>query len=148
MSSAFSDINDEDESDDESSDNLIINNAVDEQRSGSSHRNGSAIQNRKVEQKLRSMDVGSDPALDPDEKETSLTFPNDTDHGTFYTEVPTMIKWVLSIEGSDIVDFREVDDVGLVAIKATIPKGYFKFQKSARKSMSHSQMVSYGGERE
>jgi len=128
MSDAFADINDEEDNDSESSDNLIINNAV--------------------EEKLRSMDVGSDPDLDPDEKETSLTFPNDTDHGTFYTEVPTMIKWVLSIEGSDIVDFREVDDVGLVAIKATIPKGYFKFQKSARKSMSHSQMVSYGGERE
>ena len=125
MSSAFDDVTDEDDGGDESP---IINNAV--------------------EEKLRSMDVGSDPSLDPDEKETSLTFPNDTDHGTFYTEVPTMIKWVLSIEGSDIVDFREVDDVGLVAIKATIPKGYFKFQKSARKSNTHSQMVSKGDQRE
>ena len=84
-----------------------------------------------------------DPQLSAAERETSLTFPKDRDEGLFHSEVPTTIKWVLSIEESTITDTRFVDG-SIVAVTATVPKGVVKLQATARKSNTHSQMVSYG----
>lgn len=93
---------------------------------------------------LRDLPIGSDPKLAADEKETTLTFPNDLDDGRIHTEIPPHIKWVLSVDESEIISSRIVDDQ-LVAVKARIPKGIFRFQKDARKSDQNSSMVSYGG---
>ena len=96
---------------------------------------------------LRETGVGTDPALEADEKETTLTAPNDQDYCIFFSEVPTHIKWVLSIEESELLRHRiysDDDETKVVAIKAKIPKGIIKLQKSARKSDTNSDMVSYG----
>ncbi|MFO7936570.1 MAG: hypothetical protein R6V06_03070 [Kiritimatiellia bacterium] len=95
---------------------------------------------------IHDMSVGSDPELSAMEKETTLTFPNDTDTGRIHTEVPTVIKWVLSVSESEVENHRSVDGE-IVAVTATIPKGIIKLQGSARKHDTHSQMVSYGDER-
>jgi hypothetical protein len=98
-------------------------------------------------EEIRNMDVGRDPKLSTNEKETSLTFPNDTNDGLFYSEVPTTIKWFLSIEGSEITDYR-IKDEQIVMVKGRVSKSYIKLQGSDRKSTSHAQMVSYGEQRE
>lgn len=100
-----------------------------------------------TDSELREMPVGTDDKLSAMEKETSVTFPNDTDMGRFHSEVPTTIKWVLSIEESEITDYRIVEGE-IVSVTALIPKGVIKLQGSARKSNTHSQMVSYGDQRE
>lgn len=100
-----------------------------------------------VKQHLIETGVGTDPALGPEEKETTITAPNDIGRCTIFTDIPTVIKWVLSIEESEITDHRLYSDgevQQVVAVKATIPKGIIKLQKSARKSNTHSNMVSYG----
>ena len=88
--------------------------------------------------------VTSDTTLTKKEKETSLTLPNDLGEGLFYSEVPTTIKWFLSVEETTVEDVRFNDDGEIVAVKGRIPKGIIKLQGNARKSNSHSQMVSYG----
>lgn len=96
---------------------------------------------------LRGVGVGTDPALEAGEKETTITLPNDTDGGTIFSENPTVMKWILSVEESIITDYRLYSDgetEQIVAIKANIPKGILKLQKSARKSDTHGDMVSYG----
>lgn len=100
-----------------------------------------------TKEELREIGVGTDPTLGADEKETAITAPNDEDHCLFFTEVPTHIKWVLSIEESELLRHRIYSDdevTKVVAIKANIPKGIIKLQKSARKSNTNSDMVSYG----
>lgn len=100
-----------------------------------------------TKQHLTDTGVGTDPALDPEEKETSITAPKDTDTCTIFSEVPTVIKWILSVEESDILDHRiysDDDETNVVAVTAEIPKGIIKLQKSARKSDTHGDMVSYG----
>lgn len=96
---------------------------------------------------VRERDVTADENLAAMEKETSINFPNDTDRGTIYTDVPTMIKWILSVEASDIVGVRLAESGAIIGVKAKIPKGIVKLQGSARKSDAHSQMVSYGHKR-
>jgi len=91
--------------------------------------------------------IGSDDALEAMEKETTLTIPNDTDCARIHSEVPTIIKWIGSIDGSTIESTRVVGGE-IVAVTATIPKGILKFQATARKSNTHSQMVSYGALKE
>lgn len=96
---------------------------------------------------LRETGVGTDPALEAAEKETTLTAPNDADYCIFFSEVKTHIKWVLSIEESKLLRHRiysDDDETKVVAVKAKIPKGIIKLQKSARKSDTNSDMVSYG----
>jgi hypothetical protein len=92
---------------------------------------------------LRDKEIGTDPKLGAAEKETSITFPNDRDRGLFHSEVPTTIKWFLSVEESQVTNYRVVDGM-LVSVTGTIPKGIIKLQGNARKSNTHSQMVSYG----
>lgn len=103
--------------------------------------------NTPTKEHLREIGVGTDPALEAEEKETTLTLPNDTDGGTIFSENPTVMKWILSVEESIITDYRlysDDDTKRVVAIHANIPKGILKFQKSARKSDTHGDMVSYG----
>jgi len=95
---------------------------------------------------IRDMDVGTDPELAAMEKETTLTIPNDTDYARIHSDVPTTIKWVLSVSESEIKNHRTIDGE-IVAVTARIPKGILKFQGKARKSDTHSQMVRYGDER-
>lgn len=99
-----------------------------------------------VKAELQQMSVGTDPDLDAIEKETTLTFPNDRETGRIYSDVPTMIKWVLSVSESEVVMSR-VHEGEIVAVAARIPKGIVRLQGSARKSNAHSNMVSYGAER-
>ena len=96
-----------------------------------------------TKEELRTKAIETDPMLGADEKETSITFPNDTDYGLFHSEVPTTIKWFLSVEESEVTDHRTVDGA-IVSVTGTIPKGILKLQGNARKSDTHSQMVSYG----
>ena len=92
----------------------------------------------------RQRDVSSANNLASQEKETTLNFPNDTDEGTIYTDVPTIIKWIQSVEASEPKGLHFNESGKIVGAKATIPKGIIKLQKSARKSNGHGQMVSYG----
>jgi hypothetical protein len=96
---------------------------------------------------LREIGAGIDPALDPEERETTFTAPNDTDYCLFFSEVKTHIKWVLSIEESELLRHRiysDGEETKVVAVKMKIPKGIIKFQNSARKSDTNGDMVSYG----
>jgi len=100
-----------------------------------------------TKQELREIGAGIDPALGPEERETTFTAPNDTDYCLFFSEIPTHIKWVLSVEESKLLRHRIYSDdevTKVVAVKAEIPKGIIKLQKSARKSDTNSDMVSYG----
>jgi len=97
----------------------------------------------KSKQELRQLEITADDDLGAMEKETSLTFPNDVDYGRIHTDVPTLIKWVLSIDESDIEDYR-LKEGAIVDVRAIIPKGIVKLQGNARKSNAHSQMATYG----
>ena len=96
-----------------------------------------------TKEELRELPIDTDSDLMAAERETTVNFPNDLDTGRFHTEVRVMIKWVLSIEESEIVDYR-LKDGALVAVTADVPKGVVRFQKAARKSDRHADMVSYG----
>lgn len=93
---------------------------------------------------LRQLPIRADSGLNADERETTLSCPNDRHDCRICTEVPTHIKWVLSISESVVESYRLDDDDALVSLKARVPKGIIKFQQGARKSDTHSQMVSYG----
>jgi hypothetical protein len=95
-------------------------------------------------QELLEKGVTSDAELIKEEKETSITFPNHIENGLFYSDVPTTIKWFLSVEESIVEDVRFNESSEIIAVKGKIPKGILKLQGNARKSNGHSQMVSYG----
>lgn len=99
-------------------------------------------------QELLGEEIVSDPNLTAMEKEISICFPNDLDMGTIYTEVPTIIKWILSIEESVIKDVKRTERGEICGIDAKIPKSIVKLQGKSRKSCSHSHMISYGPLRE
>jgi len=99
----------------------------------------------KTKNELREYDISTDDDLNAQEKETTLTIPNDKDGVVIYSDVATMIKWVLSVSESEVIDHR-LKNGEIVGVKATIPKGIIKLQANSRKSNAHSQMVSYGGE--
>jgi len=92
---------------------------------------------------IRSMDVASDPDLGTEEKEMRIVGGKDQDRLTISTEIPTIIKWLQSVEPVEWVSTRTIED-SLVAVTATVPKGIVKLQATPRKSNTHSQMVSYG----
>jgi len=92
---------------------------------------------------IRSMDVASDPELGTEEKELRVTGGKDEDRLTISTEIPTIIKWLQSIEPVEYQSARTHNGY-LVAVTATVPKGIVKLQATPRKSDTHSQMVSYG----
>lgn len=95
---------------------------------------------------VRELPVTSDERLSAQEKETNLNFPNDLECGTITSEVPSVMKWVLSVSESRIKWVRLTESDEIIALQAEIPKGIVKLQQSARKSNQHSQMVSYGEE--
>jgi len=90
--------------------------------------------------RLRSVTADSD--LIRTERETTITFPRDRSDGLFFSEIRSHIRWVQSIDAADINWVRTNDDGKIVAINAVIPKGFFRFQSSGRKSDNDSQMVS------
>lgn len=97
---------------------------------------------------VRELPVASDPELSTEEKELRMVTANDQDRMVVSTEIPTFVKWLQSIRGSTFEWVRLDAEGSIVAAKATVPKGNVKLQATARKSNQHSQMVSYGEERE
>jgi hypothetical protein len=93
---------------------------------------------------IRQAEVGSDPDLSPAEKETTLTAPTDLDRCRIHTEIPTHIRWVLSVEESEITDFRAVDGA-VVSVTATIPKGLVSLKSTSRSTDQDAGMVTRGG---
>lgn len=88
--------------------------------------------------------VTSDDSLGTMEKETSMTFPTDRKCGLFHSDVPTTIKWFLSVEETEVTDYRQNDEGEVVEVRGEIPKSIIRFQASGRKSDLESKMVSYG----
>lgn len=95
---------------------------------------------------MREMDVESNPNLRADEQDTSITFEKDTESITVYSDVPTFIKWTLSVEDTDIEWIHITDDNKICGCKANAPKGCFKL-KPPRKSNNHYGMTTYGDSR-
>lgn len=96
---------------------------------------------------IRDWPVESEESLGTAEKEVRLHGANDEDTLTVSTEIPTVIKWIFSVEESEINRVRVNEDGAVVACHTEIPKGIVKLQGTARKSNTHSQMVSYGSQR-
>lgn len=95
-------------------------------------------------ERVREKAVSSDGSLTSSEKELRMVCPNDVDHCTVSTEIPTIMKWLQSIEEASYTRVRTDGDGKIVGLTADIPKGIVKLQSTARKSDQHSQMVSYG----
>lgn len=96
---------------------------------------------------IRKMDVTGDDSLSADEKEFIVTCPNTEDFCYVYSEIPTFVKWMLSISDSDF-EWARINSSGqIIAAEAKIPKGYLHMKPTPRKSDNHSNMVSYGPER-
>ena len=92
---------------------------------------------------LDGLDVGSDPDLTTEEKETTITVDNDRDKVRIHSDIPVHIRWILSIPDGEVVGFRSVSEK-LVGLKADIPKGYLKLQSKNRKQQTNGSMVTYG----
>ena len=107
----------------------------------------SVVQTEEACTRLRNMDVTGDPNRTTDEKETAITLYNQEPYAIFHSSQPTMIKWFLSIEGSTITDYEEVDGA-IVAVTGRLSQGYLKLQNYGRSTNQLSRVVSYGGERE
>jgi hypothetical protein len=99
-----------------------------------------------IPEDIRQRPTTSDPALNSAEKELRVTGHNDEEELSISTEIPTVIKWILSVSESEVDWVRVNGDGAVVACHATIPKGIVKLQGTARKSNTHSQMVTYGDE--
>lgn len=97
-----------------------------------------------VPAEVREMPITEDSRLSSMEKEVRVVGPKDSEYLTVSTEVATIIKWLQSVSVSSFERVTVNDDGVIVGCKATVPKGILKFQGSARKSNTHSQMVSYG----
>ena len=91
----------------------------------------------------RRKEVTSNPNLSSEEKKTTVTIPNDLDVVRIHTDIPTHIRWVLSIEDSDLQSVRFTGDK-VCGVTADLPKGYLKLQGSNRKSQTNGSMVTYG----
>ena len=96
----------------------------------------------------RQMEVSSDSKLSKKEKEVRIVGANDQDELRISTEIPTIIKWVQSVEASSLEWARVGEESDgseyICAVTAKIPKGIMKLQATPRKSNQHSQIVSYG----
>lgn len=95
---------------------------------------------------MRQMDVQSNPNLRADEQDTTVSFEKDTEEFTIYSDVPTFIKWILSVESTEIEWVHVTDDEKICGCKAKAPKGCFKL-KPPRKSNNHYGMTTYGDSR-
>lgn len=93
---------------------------------------------------IRDREVRSDPTLSEVEQELRVVGAKDQSSLTVSTEIPTIIRWLQSIEEATFEEVR-VDQQGtLVGCNARVPKGIVKLQGTARKSNNHGQMVTYG----
>lgn len=102
----------------------------------------------KSKKELLEQGVTSDNNLSKKEKETTINFPNDLDKGNFHSDVATMIKWFLSVEDTEVKDYRTNADGEIIGVRGKIPKSIIKLKGDSRKSHSHSQMVAYGPNKE
>jgi len=93
---------------------------------------------------LQKAPIVSDSDLGATEKETTLTIPNDTDRVRLHSDIPTHIKWVLSIPQSTVRRVRTNDSGQITGVVADIPKGVIKMQSGNRSSQTNAAMVSYG----
>jgi hypothetical protein len=105
---------------------------------------GSVFRDEEIPTDVRTRPTETDTQLAPEERETDIVFPKDNEHGTIFTEVPTIIRWMQSVEETSFELVRVNDSGAIVAATAQIPKGIIKLQGKARKSNQHSQMVTYG----
>lgn len=92
---------------------------------------------------VREREVKSNPNLESKEQDTSVVFEKDTDKISVYSDVPTFIKWVLSVKDAKIKWVHIADDDAICGCKAKAPKGCFKL-KPPRKSNKHYGMTTYG----
>lgn len=92
---------------------------------------------------LRGLTVRADPGLDPDEREMNVRANSRDDWCVVYSEIPVVIRWVLSVPRSAVESYRIIEG-DLVAIKAKVPKGQFKFQSTCRETDHNGGMVGYG----
>ena len=106
----------------------------------------SVVQTEEACTRLRNMDVRTDPNRTAEEKETAITLFNQEPYAIFHSSQPTMVKWFLSIEGSTITDYEEVDGA-IVAVTGRLSQGYLKLQNYGRSTNQHSRVVTYGDER-
>lgn len=97
-----------------------------------------------VPDNVRSLPVTSDSEISTEEKEVRIVGANDLEECTVSTEIPTIIKWLQSIEESSFDWVRLNEEGEIIGCNATVPKGVIKLQGTARKSNQHSSMVSYG----
>lgn len=93
---------------------------------------------------VRNLPVTSDESLSTEEKEVRMVASNDDEEFVIGTEIPTVMKWLQSVPHSTFEWVRLNGEGSMIGCKAKIPKGGLKLQQSARKSNTHSQMVSYG----
>lgn len=105
---------------------------------------GTVLRGDAIPEDVRQRSTETDTKLSADERETTMTFPKKDDTGVVFSEVPTIIRWMQSIEEASFQWIRVNDSGAIVAATAHIPKGIIKLQGKARKSDTHSQMVSYG----
>lgn len=105
---------------------------------------GSVLRGDAIPEDVRELATETDTKLSADERETAMTFPKKDDTGAVFSEVPTIIRWTQSIEEASFQWIRVNDSGAIVAATAQIPKGIIKLQGNARKSDTHSQMVTYG----
>jgi hypothetical protein len=92
---------------------------------------------------VRSMNVKTHPELDKKEQETCFSFCKDSNVVTVYSDIPTFVRWMLSVEDSDI-NWVNIVDGDVVGCKATVPKGILKMKSKSRQSNRHYGMVGYG----
>lgn len=101
-----------------------------------------------IPEDIRSREVRTDPKLNAEEKEFRMVVNNTEDYCSVSTEIPTFIKWLQSIEDSSF-EWVRVDSEGcVIGCSTQIPKGVVKLQATSRKFNYHSQMVSYGDQRD
>jgi hypothetical protein len=85
-------------------------------------------------------DVKSDPDLDMREKETAITWTNDSETATVYTDQRAMVRGLLEHDHAEILHER-VKDGHVVGVKAKVPVGCIKVKGKPRKDNSNSRVA-------
>lgn len=92
----------------------------------------------------REREVTSDDELLSQEKELRIVCPNDVDYCHIATEIPTIMKWIQSIEESEVEWVRTNSDSEIIAIAGKMPKGMMTLKSQSKKSNTHGSIVTYG----
>ena len=85
--------------------------------------------------------VASDPKLGAKEREFTLRFATDEERATVHTEIPSVMRALLSREDVEILRERQ-HEKQIVAVKATVPIGAVKVQQEARNNNHAAPVVS------